>query len=131
MKDSFDYIWELLSPKAEYANRKKACYTLWLSIPMEERRKIYARINNKLKNGQYVDFNPFFAISKASAAVKLPEHKTPPPESIFLHGRPLFDAMNDHIPLVQVDIPERKEGRYPVCTRADAEKYGLTIYKTF
>ena len=22
MKDSFDYIWELLSPKAEYANRK-------------------------------------------------------------------------------------------------------------
>jgi hypothetical protein len=39
--------------------------------------------------------------------------------------------MNDHIPLVQVDIPERKEGRYPVCTRADAEKYGLTIYKEF
>ena len=50
---------------------------------------------------------------------------------IFLHGRPLFDAMNDHIPLVQVDIPGRPEGRYPVCTRADAEKYGLTIYKDF
>jgi len=129
--DSFDYIWELLAPKAEYANRKRACYTLWLGIPMDERRKIYAHINRKLKNGQYVDFNPFFALRNAAKLVRLPEQKTPPPETIFLHGRPLFDAMNDHIPLVQVDIPERKEGRYPVCTRADAEKYGLTIYKDF
>ena len=50
-----------------------------------------------------------------------------PPESIFLHGAPLYKAMNDHIPLVQVDIPDRPEGRYPVCTRENAERYGLTI----
>jgi hypothetical protein len=50
-----------------------------------------------------------------------------PPESIFLHGEPLYKAMNDHVPLVQVDIPDRPEGRYPVCTRENAEHYGLTI----
>ena len=50
-----------------------------------------------------------------------------PPESIFLHGKPLFKAKNDHVPLVQVDIPERKEERYPVCRRDDAELYGLHI----
>ena len=50
-----------------------------------------------------------------------------PPESIFLHGRPLYDAMNKHIPLVQVDIPDRPEGANPICTRENAERYGLTI----
>ena len=50
-----------------------------------------------------------------------------PPESIFLHGEPLYKAMNDHVPLVQVDIPDRPEGRNPICTRENAEYYGLTI----
>ena len=50
-----------------------------------------------------------------------------PPESIFLHGKPLFKAKNDHVPLVQVHIPNRPEGAYPVCTRDDAELYGLHI----
>jgi len=53
------------------------------------------------------------------------------PESIFLHGEPLFKELNAHTPLAQVDIPDRPEGRNPVCTRANAEKYGLTIYKAF
>lgn len=50
-----------------------------------------------------------------------------PPEAIFLHGQKLYDAKNKHIPLVQVDIPGRPEGRYPICTRENAEYYGLTI----
>ena len=131
MNDSFDYIWALLSPKAEYANRKRACYTLWLSFSMDERRKIYAILKRKLTNGQFVDFNPFFALRKAALAAQVAVLHTRPPEDIFLHGKPLFDAMNQHIPLVQVDIPNRTEGRYPVCTREDAEKYGLKIEKSF
>ena len=54
-----------------------------------------------------------------------------PPESIFLHGVPFYKALNAHIPLAQVDIPDRPEGRYPVCTLADAVKYGLKIDKEF
>lgn len=131
MNNSFDYIWALLSPKAKYANRKRACYTLWLSFSMDERRKIYAILNQKLTNGQFVDFNPFFALRKAALEAKIMTPHTSPPEDIFLHGKPLFDALNRHIPLVQVDIPDRPEGRYPVCTRADAEKYGLKIEKSF
>ena len=26
---TFNEFWELLSPKAEYANRRRACYDLW------------------------------------------------------------------------------------------------------
>ena len=48
-------------------------------------------------------------------------------ESIFLHGKPLCKAMNDNVPLVQVYIPGRPGGERPVCTRADAELYGLHI----
>jgi hypothetical protein len=50
-----------------------------------------------------------------------------PPESIFLHGKPLIKAMNDNVPLVQVHIPNRPEEEYPVCSRDDAELYGLRI----
>ena len=50
-----------------------------------------------------------------------------PPEAIFLHGQKLYDAKNKHIPLVQVDIPDRPEGQHPICTRENAERYGLTI----
>ena len=54
-----------------------------------------------------------------------------PPESIFLHGAPLFEAKNNHVPLVQVYIPNRPEGENPVCTRANAELYGLHIISEF
>lgn len=54
-----------------------------------------------------------------------------PPESIFLHGAPLFEAKNNHVPLVQVSIPNRLEGENPVCTRANAELYGLHIISEF
>ena len=68
------------------------------------------------------------AWQQAKAYITSPDR---PPETIFLHGKPFYKALNDHTPLVQVDIPDRPEGRYPVCTLANAERYGLTIYKNF
>ena len=50
-----------------------------------------------------------------------------PPESIFLHGPALFAEINAGTHLVQVDVPDREEGRYPLCTRENAEKYHLRI----
>ena len=132
--DSFDHIWLLLNPQGEYKRRKEACRRLWQDIGEklgeDMQRDIWRTINQKKKQGFFVNPNPYFAIEDAKLEL---QHKAQPKPTglTFLHGRPLFDAMNDHIPLVQVDLPERKEGRYPVCTRADAEKYGLTIYKAF
>ena len=132
--DSFDHIWLLLNPQGEYKRRREACRRLWQDIGEklgeDMQRDIWRTINQKKKQGFFVHPNPYFAIEDAK--LELQRKAQPKPTGpIFLHGRPLFDAMNDHIPLVQVDIPDRHEGRYPVCTRADAEKYGLTIYKDF
>ena len=50
-----------------------------------------------------------------------------PPESIFLHGERLFEKINAGIHIVQVEVPDREEGRNPLCTRENAERYGLKI----
>lgn len=70
---------------------------------------------------------PDLSRAQAWAMAKNDIPSAQPPESIFLHGKPLFKAMNDHVPLVQVSVPNRPEGEYPVCTRDDAELYGLRI----
>ena len=64
---SFDYIWELLAPKVEFANRKQACFRLWNSFTIEQQRTIYATIKDKKTKGQFVDYNPYFAIQKNSS----------------------------------------------------------------
>jgi len=120
---SFDYLWNLLAPKNEYAPMRNYCRKIWEDIPIERQRAIYRAIKRKIEQKQFVDFNPLYAIQKNANA--------PLPQPTFLHGKPLFDAMNSHIPLVQVDIPDRAEGRYPVCTREDAERFKLTIIKNF
>ena len=74
---------------------------------------------------------PDLSRAQAWAMAKHDIPSAQPPESIFLHGKPLFKAKNDHLPLVQVFIPNRPEGEYPVCTRDDAELYGLRIISEF
>ena len=64
--NSFDLLWQLLAPKVEYANRKRACYNLWMSLPEEQRLTIFNTIKEKKTNGQFVDYNPYFAIQKNS-----------------------------------------------------------------
>ena len=64
--NSFDFLWQLLAPKVEYANRKRACYNLWMSFTDEQRLTIFNAIKDKKTNGQFVDYNPYFAIQKNS-----------------------------------------------------------------
>ena len=59
---TFEEIWQLLSPKAEYANRRRACYTLWKALSEEEKDKLYDAISDKLSKGKFVDYNPLFAL---------------------------------------------------------------------
>ena len=59
---TFNDIWQLLSPKVEYANRKKACYELWISLTENQQDTIFDAISEKLAKGKFVDYNPLFAI---------------------------------------------------------------------
>ncbi len=59
---TFNDIWQLLSPKVEYANRRKACYELWISLTGDQQDTIFDAISEKLAKGKFVDYNPLFAI---------------------------------------------------------------------
>ncbi len=64
--DSFDLIWQLLNPQAQYANRKRACYNLWQSFTPDKRYRIVNAIKDKLAQGKFIDYNPYYAIQKNS-----------------------------------------------------------------
>lgn len=59
---TFNELWELLSPKAEYANRRRACYDLWNSLSENQQDALYDTISDKLSKGKFVDYNPLFAM---------------------------------------------------------------------
>ena len=63
---TFNEFWELLSPKAEYANRRRACYELWNELPENRQNALYETIADKLSKGKFVDFNPLFAMKNNS-----------------------------------------------------------------
>ena len=63
---TFIEIWELLSPSAEYANRRRACYALWNSLPENRQDALYEAISDKLSKGKFVDYNPLFAMKNNS-----------------------------------------------------------------
>ena len=63
---TFNEFWELLSPKAEYANRRKACYELWNKLSENQQNSLYETISDKLSKGKFVDYNPLFAMKNNS-----------------------------------------------------------------
>lgn len=63
---TFNEVWELLSPKVEYANRRRACYDLWNSLSENRQEALYNTISDKLSKGKYVDYNPLFAMKNNS-----------------------------------------------------------------
>ena len=63
---TFNEFWDLLSPKAEYANRRRACFARWNNLSEDEQDALYETISDKLSNGKYVDYNPLFAMQNNS-----------------------------------------------------------------
>ena len=59
---TFNEFWELLSPKVEYANRRRACFALWNELSENEQDALYDVISDKLSKGKFVDYNPLFAM---------------------------------------------------------------------
>ena len=67
---TFNEFWELLSPKAEYANRRRACYEFWNNLSENRQNELYDAISDKLSKGKYVDYNPLFAMKNNSLPLK-------------------------------------------------------------
>lgn len=125
--DSFLAIWTLLDPKGEYKRRQTACRRLWAGYDLDTQRLIYANILARQRERQALNPNPYFEIEDTYLALQ--RKAVPQGAPTFLHGRALYDAMNRGEYLVQVDIPDRAEGRYPIVTKEDAERFGLKIEK--
>ena len=67
---TFNEFWELLSPKVEFANRKRACFDLWNSLSENRQNELYDTISDKLSKGKFVDYNPLFAMKNNSLPLK-------------------------------------------------------------
>ena len=63
---TFNEFWELLSPKVEYANRRRTCYELWNTLSEERQEALFESISEKLSKGKFVDYNPLFAMKNNS-----------------------------------------------------------------
>ena len=59
---TFNEFWELLSPDAQYANRRRACYEFWNSLSENRQDALYETISDKLSKRKFVDYNPLFAM---------------------------------------------------------------------
>ena len=63
---TFNEFWNLLSPKIEYANRRRACFSLWNELSEDQQEALYDSISEKLSKGKFVDYNPLFAMKNNS-----------------------------------------------------------------
>ena len=63
---TFNEFWELLSPKVDYANRRRACFAFWNELPEDQQNALYDRISEKLSKREFVDYNPLFAMKNNS-----------------------------------------------------------------
>ena len=64
---TFNEFWELLSPKVEYANRRRACFERWNKLSENQQDALYETIYDKLSKGKFVDYNPLFAMTNNSS----------------------------------------------------------------
>ena len=65
---TIDDIWALLAPEGEFKRRRGACERLWLGYEPGRQEAIYERIAGKLRRGEFVNQNPYFAIDEGLTA---------------------------------------------------------------
>ena len=79
--DTFDYVWELLSPSGEFVSRKDACRALWSALSSARQRQIYWYLREAKRRGEKIDENPYFAINNCN------------PQPTNWNGRPGINQM--------------------------------------
>ena len=107
---TFNDLWLLLEVGSEYEGLKKSCEKIWNAFNPQRRELIYRTIAEKKSLGEFVDFNPYYAIQKNAN-----------PQPKFLDGWAQDEAHEQGIPLVIVHFNRR----YLCCTRETMEAHGL------
>ena len=59
---TIDDIWQLLNPQGEFKRRRGACERLWQGYSPARQEAIFGIIEGKLRRGEFVNENPYFAI---------------------------------------------------------------------
>ena len=110
----FKKIWNLLAPGAEFEALKRSCEKTWDAIPSKRQELIYHTIAEKKSMGEFVDYNPLYAIQKNAN-----------PQPKFLNGWEQDDMHELHIPLVIV----RYNRHCYCCTRETMESHELEFVR--
>lgn len=111
---SFNDLWLLLQVGSEYESLKRSCEKMWNAFAPKRQELIYKTIAEKKSLGEFVDFNPYYAIQK---------NANPMPR--FLNGWEQDDALEEGIPLVIV----RFNRHCLCCTRETMEAHGLEFVR--
>ena len=111
---TFNDLWLLLEVRSEYESLKRSCEKMWNAFPPKRQELIYRTIAEKKSLGEFVDFNPYYAIQKNAN-----------PQPKFLDGFQQEEAWEENIPLVIV----RYNRRCLCCTRETMEAHELEFVR--
>ena len=111
---TFNDLWALLEVNKEYEGVKRSCEKMWEAIPHKRQELIYRTIAEKKSLGEFVDFNPYYAIQKNAN-----------PQPKFLNGWEQDEMHEDHVPLVIV----RYNRHCYCCTRETMESHELEFVR--
>ena len=111
-------LWQLLQPSETYDTRGRYehCLRIWSKMDDAKQIRVFQRIADKLKNGEFVHPNPCFALDDALQEEECARAKQRRQQPTFLRG----DEGGD---LVQVHY----NGTYKICTRQTALDFHLPI----
>jgi len=71
---SFDFLWQMVEKHGSVARFHKAeLERLWDEYTLEEQRKIYCSIRDKLRAGKFVNYNPVIAVQENAPQAQQPQ----------------------------------------------------------
>ena len=111
---TFNDLWYMLEVGNEYQGVKKSCEQIWNQFSPKRQNLIYRTIAEKKSMGEFVDYNPYYAIQKNAN-----------PQPKFLDGWEQDEAHEMGIPLVIV-FYNRK---YLCCTKETMEAHELEFFR--
>ena len=111
---TFNDLWLLLQVGNEYEGLKRSCEKIWNSFSPKRQELIYRTIAEKKSLGEFVDYNPYYAIQKNAN-----------PQPKFLDGWAQDEAHADGIALVIV----RYNRHCLCCTRETMEAHDLEFVR--
>ena len=111
--NSFNFIWDFLSPPDQYANRREATERFWNGLSLQKQRQIYATFVWQREQKIAIDENPYFAVS----------HCTPRPFN--------YNGSNVPFPKGTKFFIAKYGNHYGVYSKLDTEAFEMTDCKPF